>query len=313
MAEETTATEPQAYRDYRQERMSRPPAADDPAPTAAETPETPEAVTQDSPPASDEDSEEKGPDQGQQAKRRDRTENRFKRLNDRARSLERENAELRGRVDTLQEMMQGRQSSNTSSQETPPSTRPRRDAFEDEETYLDAVEDWRDHKLETALAAQRQDIERVQERMQAEQTQTTYAERLETARQRYSDYDDVVETADVTVNDDVTGAILDSEVGPEIVYYLAQHPDEAVQLNAMRSPVALGRALGKIEAKLLPPSSETDTSQESPPSSEPPSRAPEPITPVSGTTPGNVNRPTDQLPYRDYRARRLKELRQRRD
>ena len=163
-----------------------------------------------------------------------------------------------------------------------------------------------------ALATEREQSQETTAETQRAQAQTAYGERLAVAKERLHDYDEVLETSDVMVNDMVTEALFESELGPDIVYHLAQHPEEATRLNLL-SPVALGRELGKLEARLQPPEAEQPpaSTSETPPE-EPPQQPPfEPTNPVRGSGAGDVNRPLENLSYQDYKAERLKQRRRR--
>lgn len=111
----------------------------------------------------------------------------------------------------------------------------------------------------------------------AEQQKTVvdvWTERESAVRAKHADYDDVVASVDDIVFPQAMGeALMDSEKGPEIAYYLASNREEAERIATL-NPVAAIRAIGAIEAKLSTP----------PPAPKPKpkvSSAPEPITPVS--------------------------------
>jgi len=78
----------------------------------------------------------------------------------------------------------------------------------------------------------------------------TFAEKQEEARKTYGDYDDALaEFDDVPVNPAIHQAMLESDHGADIAYYLAKNPDVFDKLNDPKlSVLALGRELGKIEA-----------------------------------------------------------------
>ena len=52
-------------------------------------------------------------------------------------------------------------------------------------------------------------------------------------RQAIPDYDEVVGLSEVVIAPHITDTILESDRGPEVAYYLAQHPDKAEAINAM--------------------------------------------------------------------------------
>lgn len=59
--------------------------------------------------------------------------------------------------------------------------------------------------------------------------------RLAEARKKHSDFDEVVGSNTVPLSDHLRAAFRNVESGPELMYYLAQHPDECERLSQMRS------------------------------------------------------------------------------
>lgn len=119
--------------------------------------------------------------------------------------------------------------------------------------------------------------------------------RVEDARKRIADFDEVVMGAtDVPTTPEMSRTIVESELGAEIAYYLAKHPDEARQITEMQ-PVQQYMALGKLEERV---------------SSVPKkvvSTTPKPVTKVTG---GN-SAPTfdaEKSSYQDYRKQRMAEM-----
>lgn len=105
-----------------------------------------------------------------------------------------------------------------------------------------------------------------------------WADRVNAVKAELPDFDDMVQSSDVRVSDPVRDAIIESEHGPKILYYLAENPDVAKKLADM-SVVSAVRAIGKIEARY-----ERD-SKVSEPEVKPAvvkSKAPAPITPLRG-------------------------------
>ena len=60
-----------------------------------------------------------------------------------------------------------------------------------------------------------------------------YNTRKEKTMEKYADFDEVANSPDVKVSMPVAHAIIHSENGPEIQYYLGKHPDEAQRLSDM--------------------------------------------------------------------------------
>lgn len=295
----------QDYQDYRNQRLGN--IGDEAEQQAAETPE---ADDQDSPPEVEEaiQAEDAGPqddvpgdDEPEEPKprRNNRTEKRFRQLTERLRDKDAEIADLAGQVKTLTEMMKAPEK-----QEQPDAdARPQRDSYDDDDAYIEALADWRaDKRVKEELSRYEQDSAVRSQEREAQRLSDAYAEKLEAARERHDDYDEVVGESDLIVSADVKQAILESDLGPEVVYYLATNPKDVEHLNGLSS-VQLGRAMGRIEASL----EDKDEKEEEP---DPPPRRrrrqPRPIEPVSGG--GNTDtQPTrvDQSSYRDYREKRL--------
>lgn len=125
--------------------------------------------------------------------------------------------------------------------------------------------------------------QRVEERLKQREQQAaqariydTYATREDEARDKYDDFDAVAYNPRLPVTDVMTQTIAESELGPEIAYFLGQNLAEARRI-AQLTPFAQAAALGRIEAKLA----------DAPPVARKTSSAPPPIAPV---TP-NGNRP----------------------
>ena len=68
------------------------------------------------------------------------------------------------------------------------------------------------------------------------------------AKEEMPDYDDMVGTSDVQIHDVLRDVILESDVGPKILYHLAENEDYAKKVAAMPLPQAL-KELGKLEAR----------------------------------------------------------------
>lgn len=94
-------------------------------------------------------------------------------------------------------------------------------------------------------------------------TFSTFAERQNAARARHADWDEVMQQGMAIpfkgrpYANDIQQAILESEQGPEIVYHLAQHPEELARLQAAPSVHVAMVELGGIAAalKAAPPAS----------------------------------------------------------
>lgn len=129
-------------------------------------------------------------------------------------------------------------------------TEPKLEDFQDYETYLKAAAK---HEARQELRQQmQQHTQRVeQERAQAAQRQTaeSWHRKVSIATAELPDFADVVGSSSVPMPDHVKAAVMQSEQGPKLAYYLASHPDEAEQI-ASQHPLAAIRSLMRIEDKL---------------------------------------------------------------
>lgn len=159
-------------------------------------------------------------------------------------AYQQELAELRGRVETLTQLQRG----DTPPAPVQPPAAPQPDAYDTQEAYLEALVDYR-----TTNLLQQAQQERTAQEAQTQQMGALQA-REATLRQQHPDYDAQVGTLGaIGMTRQLYEALLSHEVGPDLAYHLARHPEE-VQRIAPLQPLALMRELGKLEARLLPPS-----------------------------------------------------------
>jgi hypothetical protein len=90
-------------------------------------------------------------------------------------------------------------------------------------------------------------------------------------------------------------AILESDVGPKLLRYFADHKPEAANLAAL-TPAAAMRGVGRIEAQILA------TPKPAPPAVI--SQAPDPITPLNGKGSAGSETELKDMPMADYFKRR---------
>jgi hypothetical protein len=121
-----------------------------------------------------------------------------------------------------------------------------------------------------------------------------FEDRETSFRKSVPDFDAVMETANIPISQAVADSILESDVGPQLRYYLAKNPDVTVKLSEM-SPLAAAREIGKLEVKLqATPATKT-------------SSAPAPISPVKGGTTRNPSSDPAKMTHEEYRAFRSKQ------
>ena len=137
---------------------------------------------------------------------------------------------------------------------TPPATpgtdsaKPVRESFATYEDWIDALTA---HNAKAAAKAAIDEDKRENfNRQQAQAGQQVVAQwntNLETAREKYDDFDAVVGTS-LQIPQIAFNAIIDSPVGTDVAYYLGQHPDVAGQLAKM-TPIGVVRTIGRIETQ----------------------------------------------------------------
>jgi len=151
--------------------------------------------------------------------------------------------------------------------------KPTPDQFTDAFEYAEALAEF---SAERALKERdRQDLERKAQEQQAKVVQT-WTKRLEAAKAEIDDFDEMVASSDVVVPNHIRDAILESDVGPQILYHLASNQDQARTFNDLTPAQAL-RAIGKLEAKF----EKSETSK--PERSVVKSKAPAPINPIKSS------------------------------
>lgn len=155
---------------------------------------------------------------------------------------ERETAELRQIA-----MRQERQEP----QRQAPQGEPKLDDFDNFDAYIAAKAEYiADRKINQTLTEREQRA--AEERAQTARLRTvdSWNKRVSTAEAEMPDFRDVIAHADAPMTAPMQQAIMESDAGPKLAYYLATHPDEAADIAEM-SPVATVRALTRIEDKLL--------------------------------------------------------------
>lgn len=151
--------------------------------------------------------------------------------------------------------------------------KPQPNQFEDAFEYAEALAEW-----STEQALVRRDQEEKDRRVDAERQKViqTWASKVTAAKADLPDFDDMVASSDVIVPDHVRDAILESEVGPRILYELADNAELAKKITGMSLSASL-REIGRLEARF---ESKTETRPSNPVGK---SKAPTPINPIRGT------------------------------
>lgn len=266
------------------------------SPTAAETvEETPESepaaeVSESEPVATEQETtetEERKPNQ--------KLEKRFSELTKARKAAEEKAAQERATREALEARLAALE--NQSAVQTPTGNlKPRAEDFEDAFKYAEALSEW---SANEAVKRRDEEIKKQQEQEKQNAVLKTWQQKLDSVKSELPDYEVMVASSSVQVNDAVRDAILESDVGPRILYELASDDDLAAKLTNASTASAL-KMIGKLEAKF-------EAKAEEPAKSKPvavKSNAPAPINPLRGTGSQSVYTDGEQIDYQAWKAGR---------
>ncbi len=177
---------------------------------------------------------------------------------------------------------------------------PTPDQFRDPIEYGKALKDWAIENTRREESA----------KIEAERVTAAWKAKQEAVVKEIPDYKEKIESSPVKVSDQMRDAILESDIGPKILYHLADNPDVAEALGQMTVGKML-RELGKLEATLGSTEKPATKSAEAAPKTPLAeiSAAPAPITPLKGANSPVANLSgSDDVPngmsYEQWKARR---------
>ena len=255
-----------------------------------ETPAEPTEVEEQSEPVAD--NEEKVTEE---RKPNPKLEKRFSELTKQREQLRKEAEEERSKREELEARLKALESQAAPRQEQSRDEKPRPDQFVDAFEYAEALADW---SAENAVMRARQ--EDVEKKLAEERNKVIegWNKRLNATKTELPDYEEMVASSDVVVSDQVRDAILESDVGPRILYHLAENPEIAEKISKSSLITAL-REIGKLEARFEknePKEVKTVAKK---------SNAPAPISPLKGTSSEQaVITDTDKMTFAQYKAMR---------
>jgi hypothetical protein len=166
---------------------------------------------------------------------------------------------------------------------------PQPEAFATHAAYVQAVAQWTVEQHQRTQA------------QQAEQTALTTAwdKQEAEAKSKHDDYDEALAADTTRYHPAVLSAIQTSELGAEVAYHLATHPEDAARISAL-APAAAVRALGKLEARLE--AAATPPAAPVPAPTPTPTPKPRPLTPVGGASSGGASVAPEAMDYDAYTA-----------
>ena len=183
-----------------------------------------------------------------------------------AEQARKEAAELKTRLEALEKAQK------------PGDGKPKAEEFTDAVKYAEALADWRfNEKLKEREATERE----ARAKSEAERVAAEWQKKVKKFAKEVEDFHEVVDESEIPVSYALRDAILESDIGPKIQYFLVQNPDMVEDFNAMSIPKML-REFGKLEAKLEAAERKEEAKAEAIVPKKRIVEAPEPITPVNG-------------------------------
>ena len=170
--------------------------------------------------------------------------------------------------------------------------------FESQAEYIAALVKFETAKAKKdAIAELKAETVKTKEKEQEEVKVSSWQERVQVAHKSHPDLAELLEQ-DLPVSPIVNDVLIESEIGGELLYYLASNPDELAEISK-KGPIAAAKALGLIEDRLLK-AAETKPEVKV-------TQAKKPISPVkSGKGSGGEKSP-DDMDLDEYRAWRAKQ------
>jgi hypothetical protein len=175
-------------------------------------------------------------------------------------------------------------------------SQPKRADFASQEEYEEAMVDW---KVDQRIAARERAQAEAQAQAEARKVETAWATRCEAIKKEVEDFVSAIEGCEEPVSPVVSDALKRSEVGPQLLYFFAKHPQELKKVNVLH-PIEAVRYISRLEMDLA---GDEPVKQVKPVER---SKAPAPITPVRQTAAADPGKAED---FATYRARRQAEKR----
>jgi hypothetical protein len=181
------------------------------------------------------------------------------------------------------------------------SSKPQKEDFEDEDDYIEALTDWKiDSKLKNSQKEVEKEVKDERERMVVSETYNGLDNAMESGREKYPDFDELVLDENLVISPEVTQILLDSDAPEDVMYYLATNPEDSERISKLGT-IQAAREIGKIETKLA---KVEDKEKEKPKPAKKQSNAPAPITPVR--TDGVTEKDPNKMSPAEYKAWRMK-------
>ena len=217
--------------------------------------------------------------------------------------LQRRKDDYKQRAERAEAMIQQQMYQQLQPQQQPvqESDEPARDQYADDAGYLKAWMEW--SKLGITKQV-RQEFYQQQQETQQTQAKEAWDKKLAVTREKYPDYDEVLEEAlDIKIPENLypalTTALQESDLGGDIWYYLSSNPDEARRVMQM-SPTRVALEIGRLESILESELKQTKKVLVS--------KAPSPVASPKASS-GKSSRDPDKMTPEEYYAWRMEDKR----
>jgi hypothetical protein len=213
--------------------------------------------------------------------------------------LTRQRKEAEAKVKELEDRLAAQESFKAPIKEPESNQKPTPDDFKDAFEYAEALAQW---SAEQALVRREQEVKQKEVEAKRETVIKTWQQKLETTKAELPDYEDMVSSSSMSVNDTVRDAIIESDVGPRILYELASNDELAEKLSTMTTAGAL-KMIGKLEAQFEKTEEPVKAEKKTVAAK---SNAPEPIRPLRSTGGvADVGMDGNDMSYQQWKAARL--------
>jgi len=166
------------------------------------------------------------------------------------RDAQRREAEANRRADELLAELRSRTGAVAKPNTVSDDQAPKQEDFASYEAYIDARAEYRARQV---VKTEREQSERAAAEARTRQADAQGRETLQRAglqaAEKFPDFEEVVAAADIPVTPAMIEVLSESDIKPELMYWLAKNPDEARSIAA-KSATSQARIMGQIEERL---------------------------------------------------------------
>lgn len=177
--------------------------------------------------------------------------------------------------------------------------------YTDFNDYTDALADW---KADKRLAEREATDKKAKDEAEAAKVMKAWNERLESAKERYEDFHEIVTSANTEYEPVVRKILIESEYGPDVLYHLSNDDADAAKFAKMNIDQQI-KFIGRLEGKFEDLANGEE--EEKPVKAEKPKvKLPTPITPIKAKNVSNdpINSPGEFTgSFAEYKAQRMKQ------